>query len=121
MNANNDKIGASRALNYEEPLLWDHEQADGSGVDLPALKGFARRTGLPERGEIGLPNLKEPQVLRHFVRLSTKNFSIDHGFFPLGSCTMKHNPRLNEKLARLSGFAKIHPCNRLIWCRAPWR
>jgi glycine dehydrogenase subunit 2 len=109
MNANNDKIGASRALNYEEPLLWDHEQADGSGVDLPALKGFARRTGLPERGEIGLPNLKEPQVLRHFVRLSTKNFSIDHGFFPLGSCTMKHNPRLNEKLARLSGFTKIHP------------
>ncbi|MBU0799623.1 MAG: aminomethyl-transferring glycine dehydrogenase subunit GcvPB, partial [Alphaproteobacteria bacterium] len=50
-----------------------------------------------------------PQVMRHFVRLSTWNYSIDHGFFPLGSCTMKHNPRLNEKMARLPGFAHIHP------------
>ncbi|MBP9867625.1 MAG: aminomethyl-transferring glycine dehydrogenase subunit GcvPB [Alphaproteobacteria bacterium] len=104
-----DLIGASRALQYEEPLLWELEQADESGVDLPALSGRPLRTGKEPRKEIGLPLLKEPQVLRHFVRLSTKNFSIDHGFFPLGSCTMKHNPRLNEKLARLSGFSGIHP------------
>jgi len=102
-------IDASRALNYEEPLLWEHEQADGGGVDFPAPKNTSLRTGQPAREKIGLANLKEPQVLRHFVRLSTKNFSIDHGFFPLGSCTMKHNPRLNEKMARLSGFANIHP------------
>lgn len=102
-------IDASRALNYEEKLLWEYEQADGSGVDLPALENIVPRTGQTPREKIGLANLKEPQVLRHFVRLSTKNFSIDHGFFPLGSCTMKHNPRLNEKMARLDGFANIHP------------
>lgn len=104
-----DLIGASRALNYEEPLLWEHEQNEGSGVDLPRPKNTILRTGQAARASIGLAKLKEPQVLRHFVRLSTKNFSIDHGFFPLGSCTMKHNPRLNEKMARLDGFANIHP------------
>lgn len=102
-------IGASRALNYEEPLLWEYAQNDGSGVDLPRPKNTKLRTGQDARATIGLAQLKEPQVLRHFVRLSTKNFSIDHGFFPLGSCTMKHNPRLNEKMARLDGFANIHP------------
>ena len=105
----NDLIGASRALNYEEPLLWEHDDHDGSGVDLAAPKNTPLRTGQNARATIGWPKLKEPQVLRHFVRLSTKNFSIDHGFFPLGSCTMKHNPRLNEKVARMTGFAGIHP------------
>ena len=47
--------------------------------------------------------------MRHYVRLSRKNYGIDTGVFPLGSCTMKHNPRLNEKMARLPGFADIHP------------
>ena len=47
--------------------------------------------------------------MRHYVRLSQKNYAIDSGIFPLGSCTMKHNPRLNEKIARLPGFADIHP------------
>ena len=47
--------------------------------------------------------------MRHYVRLSRKNYAIDSGFYPLGSCTMKHNPRLNEKMARLPGFADIHP------------
>ncbi|HXP04524.1 MAG TPA: aminomethyl-transferring glycine dehydrogenase subunit GcvPB, partial [Stellaceae bacterium] len=51
----------------------------------------------------------EPQIVRHFTRLSQKNYAIDSGFYPLGSCTMKHNPRLNEKLARLPGFADVHP------------
>lgn len=104
-----DLIGASRALNYEEALLWEYKAGDGSGVDLPQPKITKLRTGQAARESIGLPQLKEPQVLRHFVRLSTKNFSIDHGFFPLGSCTMKHNPRLNEKVARMRGFGNIHP------------
>jgi glycine dehydrogenase subunit 2 len=99
----------NRGLNYEENLLWEKERTDTPGVDLPAPQGLKLRTGLKERGEIGLPQVSEPQALRHFVRLSTWNYSIDHGFFPLGSCTMKHNPRLNEKLARLPGFAHIHP------------
>ena len=70
----------------------------------------ANRLGGLERSEpIGLPGLSEPEAIRHYVRLSQKNYSIDTGIFPLGSCTMKHNPRLNEKMARLPGFADIHP------------
>ena len=56
-----------------------------------------------------LPGLTEPEAVRHYVRLSRNNYSIDAGIYPLGSCTMKHNPRLNEKMARLSGFADVHP------------
>jgi len=98
-----------RGLMYEENLLWEKEVSDKPGVDLPDPVKTENRTGLDSRKEIGLPQLSEPQVVRHFVRMSTWNYSIDHGFFPLGSCTMKHNPRLNEKLARLPGFAQIHP------------
>ncbi len=99
----------ARGLIYEENLLWEKDRSDTPGVDLPASEGLASRTGVKARGDIGLPQVSEPQALRHFVKMSTWNYSIDHGFFPLGSCTMKHNPRLNEKLARLPGFAHIHP------------
>lgn len=102
-------MNSNRGLMYEENLLWEKEHSDHPGVDLPQPQGTKLRTGLTERGTIGLPQVSEPQALRHFVRLSTWNYSIDHGFFPLGSCTMKHNPRLNEKMARLPGFAHIHP------------
>jgi len=101
--------GGNRGLLYEENLLWEKERSDHPGVDLPEPQNIKLRTGQPARGNIGLPQVSEPQVVRHFVRLSTWNYSIDHGFFPLGSCTMKHNPRLNEKVARFSGFAHIHP------------
>lgn len=104
-----DSSDGNRGLHYEEGLLWEKERSDTPGVDLEKPSGNACRTGLPERGAIGLPQVSEPQVLRHFVRLSTKNYSIDHGFFPLGSCTMKHNPRVNEKMARLPRFAHLHP------------
>jgi glycine dehydrogenase subunit 2 len=56
-----------------------------------------------------LPELAEPDLLRHFTELSTRNFGIDTGFYPLGSCTMKHNPRVNERLAALPGFRDLHP------------
>ncbi|HEX6761484.1 MAG TPA: aminomethyl-transferring glycine dehydrogenase subunit GcvPB [Gaiellaceae bacterium] len=56
-----------------------------------------------------LPELAEPEVLRHFTALSTRNFGIDTGFYPLGSCTMKYNPRINERLVGLAGFAWLHP------------
>src|SRR5690606_24944685 len=59
--------------------------------------------------ETGLAGLSEPEAMRHYVRLSQKNYAIDSGLYPLGSCTMKHNPRLNEKMARLPGFGDIHP------------
>ena len=99
----------NRGLHYEENLLWEKGRADHSGVDLPTPKNSALRTGQAARSKIGLPQVAEPEVVRHFVRLSTKNYSIDSGFFPLGSCTMKHNPRLNEKIARLPGYARVHP------------
>ncbi len=99
-----------RGLRLEEALIFE-QGADGrSGVDLPDAGAFEDRLGgLGRRGPIGLPGLSEPQVVRHFTRLSQKNFGIDSGLYPLGSCTMKHNPRLNEKLARLPGFADLHP------------
>jgi glycine dehydrogenase subunit 2 len=68
-----------------------------------------------------LPGLTEPEAVRHYVRLSQKNYAIDLGLFPLGSCTMKHNPRLNEKVARLPGFAMCTRCSRSPPCRARWK
>ena len=99
-----------RGLRFEEALIFE-QGADGrSGVDLPEPPAVADRLGgLARKTPIGLPGLSEPQVVRHFTRLSQKNYAIDSGLYPLGSCTMKHNPRLNEKLARLPGFADIHP------------
>ena len=81
-----------------------------SGVDLPAIPQHKDRLGgLKRKSAIGLPGLSEPQVMRHYTRLSQKNYAIDTGVYPLGSCTMKHNPRLNEKMARLPGFGDLHP------------
>ena len=98
-----------QGLKLEEKLLFDQSREGSYGVDLATLKGTPSRTGQPVRETVGLPEVSEPQVVRHFVRLSQMNYSIDGGLFPLGSCTMKHNPRLNEKLARLPGFAALHP------------
>lgn len=99
----------NRGLHYEEALLIEHAATGRSGVDLAPLDNVQLRTGQHAREHIGLPSLSEPQVIRHFVRLSRMNFSIDTGFYPLGSCTMKHNPRLNEKMARLPKLSNIHP------------
>src|SRR3712207_8002746 len=62
---------------------------------------------LDRREPIGLPGLSEPEAMRHYVRLSQQNYGIDTGLFPLGSCTMKHNARLNERMARLPGFGDV--------------
>ncbi len=99
-----------RGLDHEEPLIFERGRKDACGVDLPEPEGVKSRLGgLERRGGIGLPGLSEPEVVRHFVRLSRKNYAIDSQLYPLGSCTMKHNPRLNEKMARLPGFSDIHP------------
>src|SRR3984885_9775620 len=100
----------NRALDMEEALIFESGRLDATGVDIDEPAPFASRLGAhARRSEIGLPGLSEPEALRHYVRLSRKNYSIDAGLYPLGSCTMKHNPRLNEKMARLPGFADIHP------------
>jgi glycine dehydrogenase subunit 2 len=101
----------NRALMLEEPLLFEIGHSETTGVDLPEIDedALTRLGGLARSDEIGLVGLTEPETVRHYTRLSRQNYGIDLGFFPLGSCTMKHNPRLNEKMARLPGFADIHP------------
>jgi glycine dehydrogenase subunit 2 len=66
---------------------------------------------LRERGP-GLPEISEPEIVRHYNRISRRNFDLDTGFYPLGSCTMKHNPRLNERVAALPGHARLHPAQQ---------
>jgi glycine dehydrogenase subunit 2 len=124
-------VTGNRALMLEEPLIFEIGSSEQTGVDFecspaqagaqgaatPAPSGApgprpspGNRLGNLERtGPIGLPGLSEPEAVRHYTRLSRQNYAIDLGLFPLGSCTMKHNPRLNEKVARLPGFADVHP------------
>ena len=105
-----ETISGNRGLQIEESLIFEQDAPGRCGVDLPEPPAVASRlNGLERQGPIGLPGLSEPQVIRHFTRLSQKNYAIDSGLYPLGSCTMKHNPRLNEKIARLPGFADLHP------------
>jgi glycine dehydrogenase subunit 2 len=103
-------VTGNRGLQLEEPLLFEIGALDRTGVDFeacgepdPLLAPFLRKSPVP------LPGLSEPEAVRHYTRLSRQNYAIDLGLFPLGSCTMKHNPRLDEKLARLPGFADLHP------------
>jgi len=103
-------FSGNRGLQIEEPLIFEQGEAGRSGVDLPQPPKIKDRLGgLGRKRPVGLPGLSEPQVIRHFTRLSQKNYAIDMGIYPLGSCTMKHNPRLNEKLARIPGIADLHP------------
>ena len=105
-----DTATGNRALMLEEPLLFEIGHVETTGVDLPEPQGGANRLGGFDRtAPIGLPGLSEPETVRHYTRLSRQNYAIDLGLFPLGSCTMKHNPRLNEKVARMPGFADVHP------------
>src|SRR5215813_3155695 len=81
-----------------------------AAVDLPASDVPA--TDLPPsntRADCGLPELSQLDVVRHYLALSQRNFGVDSGFYPLGSCTMKFNPKENEEIARLAGFAEAHP------------
>jgi glycine dehydrogenase subunit 2 len=131
--ASEGSFTGNRALMLEEPLLFEIGDTDATGVDFdlfssPAKAGVQSSTengaepppgprpspgnrlgGLERNLEIGLPGLSEPETVRHYTRLSRQNYAIDLGLFPLGSCTMKHNPRLNEKVARMPGFADVHP------------
>ena len=104
-------VSGDRALMLEEALIFELAAPGGTGVDfeaveaapLPAMARFLRKD------IAALPGLSEPETVRHYTRLSRQNYAIDLGPFPLGSCTMKHNPRLNEKVARMAGFADVHP------------
>jgi glycine dehydrogenase subunit 2 len=100
----------NRGLDLEEKLIFEQDKAGRTAVDLPDVPAHDNRLGAAKRKTaIGLPGLSEPQVVRHYVRMSRNNYAIDAGIYPLGSCTMKHNPRLNEKMARMPGLADLHP------------
>jgi glycine dehydrogenase subunit 2 len=92
-------------------LIYEKSQSGRRGLaipkpDLPVPEVPAE---LARKEPPRLPELAEPEVLRHFTELSTRNFGIDTGFYPLGSCTMKYNPRINERLVSLPGFSRLHP------------
>lgn len=93
-----------------EPLVFEKVNKGSRGALLP--KGAPADFKVPEklmRKRLDFPELSEPEVVRHFTRLSQMNFSVDTGFYPLGSCTMKYNPKVNEALAGLDEAANIHP------------
>jgi glycine dehydrogenase subunit 2 len=105
---------ATRGIQFREPPIFERGAPGRTGVSLPPLDvpavdpgtafgAYARKTAA------SLPEVSEPEAFRHFVRLSQWNYCIDSQFYPLGSCTMKFNPKINEWAARLPGFARLHP------------
>ncbi|MGI6394980.1 MAG: aminomethyl-transferring glycine dehydrogenase subunit GcvPB [bacterium] len=101
-----------RDLKLKEDVLFERSRVGREGYSLPVEELKKASSILPKellRTELDLPEISEVDVARHFTRLSTYNFSIDHGFYPLGSCTMKFNPKINEKMARIPSFANLHP------------
>ncbi|UTW54891.1 aminomethyl-transferring glycine dehydrogenase subunit GcvPB [Kordiimonas sp. SCSIO 12610] len=105
-----ESFSGHKGLRLEEPLIFEIGNRDTTGVDIVDVDDFEMSLGGLERtSDIDCPGLSEPDAMRHFTRLSRKNYGIDMGVFPLGSCTMKHNPRLNEKMARLPGYGDVHP------------
>ena len=103
-------------ISHNEQLIFERSQPGRAGFSLPPLdvdeipldeivpREFQREDNLA-----GMPEVTEVDVVRHFTRMSSWNYSIDQGMYPLGSCTMKYNSRLNEKVARIAGFANLHP------------
>jgi glycine dehydrogenase subunit 2 len=95
-----------------EPLIFDRSRPGRAGGKIPtAPAGALDRIPAEQRraNPPAVPDLNEPEVVRHFINLSHLNYSVDAGFYPLGSCTMKYNPKINEWAARLPGFADLHP------------
>jgi glycine cleavage system P protein (glycine dehydrogenase) subunit 2 len=94
-------------------LIYEKSQSGRRASALPSYENLPSPPELPEdlrRAEPPrLPEVPEFELVRHFTELSTRNFGVDTGFYPLGSCTMKYNPRINERLAALPGFARLHP------------
>ncbi|MGA2613333.1 MAG: aminomethyl-transferring glycine dehydrogenase subunit GcvPB [Spirochaetia bacterium] len=93
-----------------EPLIFEISRKGREGVSLPACD--VPQTPIPSRlcrSELALPEVSEVDVVRHYVRLSQLNYAVDTGFYPLGSCTMKYNPKANDAAARLPGISDLHP------------
>ena len=94
------------------PLIFEQDKPEIYCSHIPVSDIPEQVDGLPvefKRGELNLPQVAEPEVVRHFINLSTLNHHVDKGFYPLGSCTMKYNPKINDAVASLPGFADLHP------------
>ena len=108
----------------ETPIIFSKSVEGKVGCTLPAIDvpEFKLSDYLPESlirsNKANLPEISEPEVMRHFVNLSTKNHHIDKDIFPLGSCTMKYNPKINEHIASLSQFSSIHPNKTDEFCQS---
>jgi len=105
---------ATRHVNQNEGLIFEKSSPGKAAWKLPPLDvpevGTQKLLGKVERKDLGrMPEVSEIEIIRHFTRLSTWNYAIDLGMYPLGSCTMKYNPRVNEVVARLEGLANGHP------------
>jgi len=102
-----------------EKLIFEKSRQGRKGYSLPKMDvpEVALSDSLPKemirQQELALPEVSENEIARHFVRLSKLNFNIEEGIYPLGSCTMKYNPKVNEKTAGLPGFANVHPCSEI--------
>ena len=96
-----------------EPLIFEISSEGKTGIrlpesDVPEKKGLL--ANVPLRADLdGFPEVSETEITRHFTRLSQMNYCVDFGFYPLGSCTMKYNPKINEKVAAMAGFTSVHP------------
>jgi glycine dehydrogenase subunit 2 len=99
----------------DQLTIYQRSRAGRRAFVAPALDVPERRldelipAGLRRKSPARLPEVSEPEIVRHYNRLSKRNFDLDTGFYPLGSCTMKHNPKLHERVAALPGHAKLHP------------
>jgi glycine dehydrogenase subunit 2 len=104
----------ARGFQFREPPIFERGAPGRTGVslaplDVPAVDAKKHFGATSRKADAGFPEVSEPEVVRHYVRLSQWNFAIDSQFYPLGSCTMKFNPKVNEWAARLPGFARLHP------------
>jgi glycine dehydrogenase subunit 2 len=100
----------SIVANKPEPIIFELSSPGREGASLPDCD--VPTTKLPNhlmRHELKLPEVAEVDVVRHFTRLSQKNYCVDLGIYPLGSCTMKYNPKINEEAVKIPGFARVHP------------
>jgi len=110
----------SQTIVLEEDTLFENSRSGACGynlakLDVPAIDSKQLYHKYARKNVAALPELSEPEVVRHYTRLSTWNYSIDHGIFPLGSCTMKHNPRFNEEIARSEAICESHPYDPSEW------
>jgi glycine dehydrogenase subunit 2 len=113
---------ATRGIQFREPPIFERGAEGRTGVSLPALDVPDVDPGaclgpLARKTPAALPEVSEPEVVRHFVRLSQWNYSVDSQMYPLGSCTMKYNPKVNEWAARLPGFTSLHPLTPDRWAQ----